>query len=228
MTDLTTNEPTNEIEPGFCHCGCGGRTKPARQNDPKRGFVKGQPVRFIIGHHNKVRAVRTIAERFWPKVDKRGADDCWLWTASLGSDGYGQLSVKPDGRRFSAKAHRISYEIHYGPIPEGKLVCHSCDERYPVGDTTYRLCVNPAHLWLGDYTDNIQDCYDKKRRLPPPGHGLVSEDHPSSHFTNEQVIAWRIEFPQAGMTMADFARKYEIPRTTMVSILKRENYKHLP
>lgn len=82
---------------------------------------------------------------------------CWIWTGSTNggkSDGYGKLSVA--GKYKSA--HRLSYELHRGPIPAGRFVCHRCD--------TPR-CVNPDHLFLGDNAENMRDCF-RKGRLPLP------------------------------------------------------------
>jgi len=73
----------------------------------------------------------TPEERFWIKV--RQTDTCWLWTSTLNNRGYGQFSV--GGR--SVLAHRFSYELHVGPIPEGLHLDHLCRVRH---------CVNPAHL----------------------------------------------------------------------------------
>lgn len=70
----------------------------------------------------------TSIERFWAKVDKSG--ECWLWTGCLNRDGYGHIS---DG----SLAHRFSYEIHVGPIPDGLTIDHLCRSR---------ACVNPDHL----------------------------------------------------------------------------------
>lgn len=60
--------------------------------------------------------------RFWDKVRKAGPDDCWEWWGSLTRGGYGQLWVQSEER--PVRAHRLSWEIHNGPIPEGLYVCH--------------------------------------------------------------------------------------------------------
>ena len=87
-------------------------------------------------------------DRFWKKVDK--AFGCWLWTGSVHKSGYGQF-------RYMGKtqpAHRVSYELFVGPIPEGLDVLHSCDER---------RCVNPAHLRPGTDLDNSRDKVERGR-----------------------------------------------------------------
>lgn len=88
-------------------------------------------------------------ERFWGYVDKGG--DCWLWTAGCFKRGYGAFAY--EGKR-PGYAHRFSYELHHGPIPEGKLVMHKCDNR---------KCVNPEHLKAGTQRDNIRDSMAKDR-----------------------------------------------------------------
>src|ERR1039457_5628606 len=89
-----------------------------------------------------------LIERFWEKVQK--SESCWLWTASTFWDGYGQIGL--DGKKM--RAHRLSYEINIGEIPEGLLVCHSCDNP---------RCVRPEHLFLGSQADNAQDMILKER-----------------------------------------------------------------
>lgn len=74
-----------------------------------------------------------IEERFWTKVDVRGPDECWLWTAGRFTGGYGQVEL---GRR-PWGAHRIAYELTVGPIPKGLQIDHLC---------RVILCVNPKHL----------------------------------------------------------------------------------
>ena len=91
----------------------------------------------------------TIEERFWQKVDRSG--ECWLWTASCYQRGYGQFSP---AHKVRAKAHRFSWELTNGKIPNGMYVLHTCD---------VRACVNPEHLFLGTHEDNMKDMRIKGR-----------------------------------------------------------------
>lgn len=92
----------------------------------------------------------TLKERFETKF-KKIKSGCWEWIAGSRGVGYGAIKVK--GKTIDA--HRISYLIYRGEIPENLNVCHTCDNR---------KCVNPDHLFLGTHSDNMQDC-SKKNRL---------------------------------------------------------------
>lgn len=113
---------------------------------------------------------QTIA-RFWAKVDRRGPDECWEWTASLVSGHYGAFSV----RRVPITAHRFSWQLAHGRIPDGLVVRHRCDNR---------PCVNPAHLILGTPWQNRQDWVARgcKPAPPSPTPRVRIEDDPRSRF----------------------------------------------
>jgi hypothetical protein len=80
----------------------------------------------------------SLRKRFEAKVDKQSSPSgCWLWTASLATNGYGQLSEDVGGKRHNHRAHRIAYLLYVGAIPDGFDLDHLCRNR---------CCVNPAHL----------------------------------------------------------------------------------
>lgn len=93
-------------------------------------------------------------DKFWRRVDIRIPEACWNWKSSFKSNGYGIIKV--NGKTLSA--HRMAWEISYGPIPEGMLVLHKCDNS---------ACVNPDHLYLGTYKDNKRDTIERN----PAGTG---------------------------------------------------------
>lgn len=139
-----------EIEPpnpsGVCQCGCGQPTQLARQNRVDYGWVKGEPLRYLPGHS----ARKSVEQRFWEKVDKRGPDECWEWLGPRLPKGYGVFSI---GRK-KIYAHRFSYELANGTIPNGLECLHKCDNP---------PCCNPAHLYAGTQTDNMRDMKERGR-----------------------------------------------------------------
>jgi hypothetical protein len=100
---------------------------------------------------------KTIEARFWPKVAK--GDGCWEWRGTT-SNGYGYMFVSTDTSQYQVNesAHRISWELHFGPIPVGLWVLHRCDNR---------PCVRPDHLFLGTNADNMADMARKGRHVSP-------------------------------------------------------------
>jgi hypothetical protein len=112
-------------------------------------------------------------ERFWQKVEK--TETCWNWTGCKHEKGYGLFSVKNRNRR----AHRVSYEMHCGKIPDGMQVLHDCDNP---------SCVRPDHLFLGTNADNMADKCAKGREAHVGQKGSANA---RAKLTEDQVLAIR-------------------------------------
>lgn len=95
---------------------------------------------------------RPLKERFEEKFKINEETGCWEWQGSLNNCGYGFFAIKSG---FQKTAHRASFELYIGTIPDKMKVCHECDNT---------LCVNPNHLFLGTQQDNMDDMYKKGRR----------------------------------------------------------------
>lgn len=97
------------------------------------------------------RRVRPLTDRYWAKVVF--GPECWGWSGGTTVWGYGVVGA---GRKGSGMllAHRVSYQLEYGPIPNGAFVRHVCDNP---------PCTNPAHLVLGTPADNTADAIARGR-----------------------------------------------------------------
>jgi hypothetical protein len=126
-----------------------------------RGFCRFHYVRWSR-HGDPLVSLAPIAdpvERFWAQVDKSG--DCWLWTAAL-SGGYGKVTIN----RRHMKAHRLSYEWTYGPIPDGLEIDHMCHTR---------ACVRPDHLQAVTPQLNQENRTGARRDNPTGYRGVLLE-----------------------------------------------------
>jgi len=150
-----------------------------------------------------------LYERFWSKVIK--GDGCWLWTGAHGPDGRGQIQVKSGDTRLTS-ATRVSWMLHYGPVPRELSVLHKCDNP---------PCVNPDHLFLGTAKDNIRDCILKGRfRHLVPRRG---ESNNNAKLTIDRAIQVRHAFA-AGATVSALSRRFGIARSTVRSVVHGETW----
>lgn len=142
---------------------------------------------------------------FWKRVRK--TPRCWNWIGNVGTDGYGGLSVAAN----PTKAHRYSWVIHHGPIPNGLQVLHKCDNR---------VCVNPDHLFLGTTQDNMLD-RDRKNRQ------VQGERHPSAKLTAQQVIEIRRRFKNGCKKNGTrpLAREFGLSKSTMTAVVRGQTWK---
>lgn len=156
----------------------------------------------------------TVEERFLKIVRK--TSDCWLWTgATAGSSGYGAFNRYParkDPRRGPELAHRVSYELFVGPIPEGHFVLHKCD---------VRCCVRPDHLFTGTAMDNVHDMVKKDRMTPVRG-----EDKHSAKLTERDVREIRVRH-QSGDTAKLLAEHFHVSTGAIYSIIHGRRWGHV-
>jgi hypothetical protein len=155
----------------------------------------------------------SVAERFWPRIDQSGGpDSCWIWTGGTAS-GYGRMGIK--GREVGS-SHRISWQLHFGPIPGGLHVLHRCDNP---------PCCNPSHLFLGTQADNNYDREAKGRGTTPPN--AKGTDSPNAKLTEQDVINIRTA-ASSGEPMRRIARRYLAGRTAVRNVVKRKTWMHVP
>lgn len=150
-------------------------------------------------------------EQFEAKCMPVPESGCWIWMGRA-TDRYGQTDTTKNGKRVYTYAHRISYELYTGLIPDGMLVCHRCD----VG-----LCVNPAHLFLGTHEDNTLDMVQKGRNryggLPHPKGQKCSW----AKLTDDQAQQIR----HSRLPTAYLAECYGVSKNTIRAVRRGERYK---
>jgi len=155
-------------------------------------------------------------ERFWPRVNKNGPvirpelGQCWEFKgAEYGGWGHKQFY---DGTR-NTGAHRVSWVFAHGPIPDGLLVCHKCDNP---------PCVNPAHLFLGTVGDNTRDARDKGRLKG--NQWARGETHPHAKLTEASVRSIR----ESSKTAEELAREFGVAPHSIRRIVRRAAWRHVP
>lgn len=141
--------------------------------------------------------------KFWTKVNK--TETCWLWTKAVcKSRGYGRITID----KISKSAHRVSWELTYGPIPHGMSVLHKCDNR---------ICVNPDHLFLGTQKDNMIDMVSK-------GRSSRGSKNAFAKLTEDKVL----NILQDKTSLPEIlAAKYNVSRRLIALIKQRKAWKHV-
>jgi len=151
------------------------------------------------------RKIRPIEERFWEKVQK--TDACWLWTGRLTKGKYGSFYVTDR----EIYVHRYSYELHFGSIPDGLDICHSCD---------VPNCVNPSHLFAATHRENMADKERKHRGNQPYG-----EKSGQSKLTQAQVKEIRQKYAE-GVSQTELSKIYPVSQVQIFNIVNNKAWVH--
>lgn len=147
----------------------------------------------------------SIVTRFWSHVHK--SSGCWNWTASKYLNGYGQFVIRGEPR---TPAHRTSYRITCGEIPDGVCVLHRCDNRE---------CVRPDHLFLGTRLDNTQDALKK---------GRIAHGNKSGNAVLSETKVWKIRSSfLKGKTQKELAKIFSVSQSCISKITCGNRWKHL-
>lgn len=155
----------------------------------------------------------SLEERFWPKVDKCGPDECWPWLATCSGKGYGWIGGGLERDHHGLYAHRVAWELAYGPIPDGFFVCHHCDNP---------PCVNPAHLFLGTHKSNAADMLAKDRGPKPDWKGETAHN---VKLTKAQVREIRSLRPTH--TYVELGQRFGVHYSTIWDIVNRRSWAHI-
>jgi hypothetical protein len=150
---------------------------------------------------------RTALERLEDKYIPEPNSGCWLWVGPVDPSGYARFTMPK--ARVAEMAHRASWKLHRGDIPRGLICCHRCDTP---------TCVNPDHIFLGTYKENMRDA-SRKGRMNWRGEEralLRGAHHPSAKLSASEVIAIR-KSPEMGVTLA---REYGVT-STQISRIRR-------
>jgi hypothetical protein len=145
-----------------------------------------------------------LEDKFWERVKVGEPDECWIWQGNKSRKGYGVFHMWRT--RQNARAHRLSFAIATGSLPEGYYICHRCDNP---------PCVNPAHLFAGTPTENAHDRDRKGRHVMAP--------HVVAKLTEEQVSAILLDDrPQTVI-----GREYGVDRTIIGRAKRGQSYRRI-
>ena len=188
-----------------------------KPSSSKAKWRQAKPERNTTGKHlkplNKYRQAKSLSDYFEQRVIKHSGyydSDCWQFRTAGDKDGYPQVIGSKHCKELGlTRAHQVSYYLHYGPINEGKIVCHKCDNPW---------CVNPEHLFLGSPKENVQDMLNKNRYVHPTelgkGYKLSKEDR-DNILALKGLLPCTVVGPMFNTTFSNVARMWRKYVTTI-------------
>ncbi|MDP9113431.1 MAG: HNH endonuclease [Acidobacteriota bacterium] len=195
-------------------------------------------------HPTELTLTEQDIQRFLTMMPSGKPGECWEWP-KIGSRGYGYFAVHHEGdlkkRWRNRQAHRVSWYIVNGPIPDGLLVCHKCDNP---------PCVNPGHLFIGDFKGNAADMVAKgrhkwteearRKHFENVGRGKSAprSRHPERYPVGEKATPWakldadiikaiREEYARQKTPSTTLAIRYSVSKQTILRIIHRRAWKHV-
>jgi hypothetical protein len=148
-----------------------------------------------------------LEKRFWEKVNRKSKNECWEWRGSKLNSGYGKMR---DSNKRQRPATHISWFIHHRKWPT-KLMCHTCDNP---------KCVNPHHLFEGNYKDNSIDCVGKDRHTRGSRQSFAI-------LTEKDVEEIKKEYTGEHGDCTRLGKKYNVTYSTISKIMRGLQWKHV-
>lgn len=166
-------------------------------------------------------SAKNTPEAFWRRVTISSPTDCWEWQGACTSSGYGNLSWRGE----NVQAHRVAYFLSVGGIAlqtgfrqagrakqYRQFVLHRCDNR---------KCCNPAHLFLGSMSTNLQDAYTKGRKVQP------RSAHVNAKLSAADILNIRLRYAQGAARQATLAAEYGVSQRAISLVVRNESYKDI-
>lgn len=155
------------------------------------------------------RVIKDTTKERLLKSTKKASNGCWIWSGAKQPTGYGLLWVSP--LKKYEKTHRLSYKFFNGDIPDGKCVCHRCDNP---------SCINPEHLFIGSHAENAADKIAKGRQK-------IGSQHGRAVLIESQILEIRKSYSGKYGQLSELARQYNITPQSILAIVTRKNWRHI-